>query len=402
MSDVRPFRALRPRDDLAGEIIAPPYDVLTDAECRDLARNPKNFVHVTRSEVDLPVGADSHSDAAYQKAAENLRMFVKNGWLQPDREETYYLYAQTMGTHRQTCILAGASVAEYDRNLIAKHEYTRPDKEDDRTHHMDVLDAQVGLVFLAYNPTARLSELVARAEQAPAAWTVTTEDDVVHELRVVPVDMVEDLRQAFAELPKLYICDGHHRSAAASRIDRQRNSPLTKHFLAGLFPADQLRIMAYNRQVKDLNGIEPGEFVARLKSSGWDVTEGGPATPGNRGEISMYFQGKWSTLTPQAHLRSDDPVAGLDVSILQDNLLAPILGIQDPRRSSRIEFVGGIRGPEALVKAVDSGAAAVAFSMYPTGMDQLFKVADADQVMPPKSTWFEPKLREGVVVRALS
>jgi uncharacterized protein (DUF1015 family) len=400
MSDVRPFRALRPRDDLAGEIIAPPYDVLTEAEARAIALNPRSFVRITRSEVDLPPGTDAHSDLAYRKARENLDLFRREGWMVLDDRETYYLYGQTMGEHRQVCVLAGASVAEYDDGRVAKHEHTRPDKEDDRTHHMDVLDAQVGLVFLGYRPTDRLAALVARGLREPAAWRVTTDDAVLHELRVVPAAMVAEFQAAFAELPRLYVCDGHHRSAAASRIHRQRADAASAHFLVGIFPADELQILAYNRLVRDLNGLTSASFVAAVVDAGWDV-QPGAAVPGKRQEFAMYLDGAWHSLTPREHLLSSDPVRGLDVSLLQDHLLGPILGIDDPRRSERIEFAGGIRGTDYLSEAVEGGRAAVAFSLFPTGLDQLFAVADAGEVMPPKSTWFEPKLREGVVVRLL-
>lgn len=398
MADVRPFRALRPRDDLARAVIAPPYDVLTDDECRQIAQERRSFVRVTRSEVDLPEGADAHSDEAYQKARENLDAFVSDGTLVEDAAPTYYLYGQRMGDHEQVGVLAAASVAEYDDGLIAKHEFTRPDKEDDRTHHMDVLDAQVGLVFLAFRPTPALDALLTELTRPAPAWEVTTEDAVVHRLWVVPADRVSAIQEAFAAVPKLYVADGHHRSAAASRIHAKRRDRATAHFLAGLFPSDRLQVLPYNRVVRDLNGLTTETFLAKVRD-GFDVTDGGP-TPTARGRVSMYLGGRWHTLTPKAALRSADPVKGLDVSVLQDHLLGPILGIDDPRRSERISFVGGIRGTGALEKAV-SGGAAVAFSMYPTSLDELFAVADAGEVMPPKSTWFEPKLREGVVVRRL-
>ncbi len=398
MADVRPFRALRPRDDLAGKVIAPPYDVLTEDEARAIARERDNFVRVTRSEVDLPEGADPHSDTAYRKARENLDLFVKSGVLVEDEEPTYYLYGQRMGDHEQVGVLAAASVAEYDSGLIAKHEYTRPDKEDDRTHHMDVLNAQVGLVFLAFRPTEALDRLIASISAGRPAWEVTTEDAVVHKLWVVPVDRAEAFREAFLEVPKIYVADGHHRSAAASRIHATRKSDATAHFLAGLFPSDRLQVLPYNRVVHDLNGHTPEQFLAKVREK-FEVTEGGPK-PARRGEFSMYFQGRWHTLVPRAGVRSNDPVKGLDVSVLQDHLLAPVLGIDDPRRSERITFVGGIRGTTYLEDAVKKGRA-VAFSLHPTSMDELFAVADADQVMPPKSTWFEPKLREGVAIRRL-
>jgi len=338
---------------------------------------------------------------AYRKAKENLDRFVRDGWLQLDDEETFYLYAQTMGEHHQVCVLGGASVAEYDDGRIAKHEFTRPDKEDDRTHHMDVLDAQVGLVFLAYQPTPALKALMDEAQQQPASWRVRTEDGVVHELRPQPASTVARWRAAFAEVPRLYVCDGHHRSAAASRIHKQRDSALTAHFLVGMFPADHLKILAYNRVVKDLNGHTSESLLAAILARGWTVSKGGAPVPSGPGEISMYLAESWYQLVPAAAHRTDDPVKGLDVSVLADQLLAPILGIEDQRTSKRIEFVGGIRGTQALTAAVDAKGG-VAFSLVATSIEQLFAVADAGEVMPPKSTWFEPKLREGVVIRPLS
>ena len=397
MADVRPFAALRPRNELAARVIAPPYDVLTEDEARAIAAERLSFVRVTRSEVDLPAGTDAHSDVAYQKARENLDAFVRDGVLVRDDAPTYYLYGQVMGAHRQIGVLAACSVAEYDRGDIAKHEFTRPDKEDDRTHHMDVLDAQVGLVFLAFRSTSTIDALIDAVSAGAPAWRVTTEDGVEHALWPVPLDQVAPIQQAFAAVPKLYIADGHHRSAAASRIHALRKDAPTAYFLAGLFPADRLQVMAYNRVVHDLNGHAPDALLAAIGER-FDVTAGEPL-PRRRGEVSMYLGGKWHRLTPK-HVPSD-PVAALDVSILQDQLLAPLLGIDDPRRSQRITFVGGIHGPDRVAALVDARPAAVGFQLFPTGLDQLFDVADAGEVMPPKSTWFEPKLREGVVVRSL-
>lgn len=399
MADVQPFRALRPRDDLAGDVIAPPYDVLSDAEARAIARNPRSFVRVTRSEVDLPPGTDPHADAAYARARVNLDAFVADGTLTLDPAPTYYLYGQVMGAHEQIGILAGASVAEYDDGRIARHELTRPDKEDDRTHHMDVLDAQVGLVFLAYRPTPALAALTAELSAAPPAWSVTTDDGVVHRLWPVPEGAVDRIRAAFAAIPTLYVADGHHRSAAASRIHAARADAASAYFLAGLFPSDRLQVLAYNRVVHDLAGATPEGFRARLAGA-FTIRDDGRDTPARRGEIAMYLGGRWSTLEVRPEVRPSDPVGALDVSVLQDQVLGPILGIDDPRRSERITFVGGIRGTAPLARAVDDGAG-VAFHLFPTSLDELFAVADAGAMMPPKSTWFEPKLREGVAVRRL-
>ncbi len=404
MVDVRPFRALRPRDDLAASVIAPPYDVLTDAEARSLAQTATSFVHVTRAEVDLPIGSDPHSTETYQMAARNLRAFIDQGILVQDDHPTYYVYGQRMGAHRQVGLIAGASVTDYDNELIRKHELTRPDKELDRTEHIEHLNAQVGLVFLTHAPSAALNRVVEQVVQAPPAWRVTSEDGVEHDFWPCPPAAIEPIREAFAQLPALYIADGHHRCAAASRVHAKRQRPETAHMLAGLFPADQLYVMAYNRVVDDLAGHSPEAFIERLNQH-FIVTATDQPVPEQRGVCTMYFQGAWFTLEANAALRAQveqkgDPVATLDVAVLQDHVLAPILDIHDPRRSKRIHFLGGIRGPQALKAAVDNGAA-VAFHMFPTGLDQLFAVADAAKMMPPKSTWFEPKLREGVAIRSL-
>lgn len=400
MADVQPFCALRPRDDLAGEIIAPPYDVLTLAEAQTLAHNRRNFVRVTRSEVDLPDGADAHSQAAYAQARQTLDALQAEGSLVRDADATYYFYGQVMGQHRQVGVLAACSVAEYDAGLIKKHELTRPDKEDDRTHHMEVLDAQVGLVFLTYGATARLAELTQQVTAAEPAWRVITEDGVEHALWPAPLALVPALREAFAALPCTYIADGHHRSAAASRLHAKRKDDASAYFLAGLFPDDQLQVLAYNRLVHDLNGHTPESFFAAV-SERFEVLPAAAPTPAERGSVTMFLSGAWHLLRPLPGLVDQgDPTARLDVSWLQELLLQPILGVDDPRRSTRISFVGGIRGAKALEQGVADGAA-VAFHLFPTGLDQLFEVADAGEVMPPKSTWFEPKLREGVVIRPL-
>jgi uncharacterized protein (DUF1015 family) len=398
VADVRPFRALRPRDDLAADVIAPPYDVLTEDEARAIARNRRSFVRITRSEVDLEPGADPHSDRAYTKARENLDAFVADGVLVEDAEPTWSFYGQTMGDHTQIGILGGASVDEYDGGLIAKHELTRPDKEDDRTHHMDVLDAQVGLVFLAYRPTPELDRITAEVTTHEPAWEVTTDDGVVHRLWVARGAFVPRIQDAFRIVPKIYVADGHHRSAAASRIHADRHSEASAYFLSGMYPSNKLLVLAYNRVVKDLRGLAPDAFRESLAET-FELVEEGRDTPRLRGEVAVYVGGRWSTWQVRPSARSADPVAGLDVSILQDRVLRPVLGIEDPRTSDRITFVGGIRG----VPALEGGARTngVAFHLFPTSLDELFAVADAGRIMPPKSTWFEPKLREGVVVRRL-
>lgn len=399
MSDVRPFRALRPPELLADRVIAPPYDVLSDARARALATNRNSFVRVTRSEVDLPLGTDPHSEETYAMARANLDAFVEQGALVRDDAPTYYFYGQQMGAHVQVGVLAAASVEEYDDGGIARHEFTRPDKEDDRTHHMDVLDAQVGLVFLAYRPHEGLSSLTAEVTAQEPAWTVTTEDGVVHTFWLAPHELNAAIQEAFLTVDRLYIADGHHRSAAASRIHALRQTEQSRYFLAGLFPADALQVMAYNRVVEDLNGHTVASFLEQVRQA-FAVEVCAEGAPTSRGEVRMYLAGDWYRLEARTPADAADPVARLDVSVLQDRLLTPVLGILDVRTSSRIEFVGGIHGSKALEERVNGGAA-VAFHLYPTSLEELFAVADAGEVMPPKSTWFEPKLREGVAVRPL-
>ena len=400
MADVKPFRALRPLPSLAKEVISPPYDVLSDLECRQLAQSKHHFIHVTRAEVDLPTSVDPHSDHTYAKARENLDAFKHDGILQLDPNPTYYFYGQTMGSHRQIGILAAVSVDEYERGVIAKHEWTRPDKEDDRTRHMDILDAQVGLVFLTHHPHDELERLTQTHTQQAPEWCAETEDGVIHEFWPAPLSAVTAIQTAFKSINKTYIADGHHRSAAAARIHRQRQTPQSAYFLAGLFPANALVVMAYNRIVEDLNGHSPEEFLNKI-STHFSITENTGDTPSQHHDIRMYLSGVWYQLTPRANIiDSSDPVASLDAALLQDALLQPILGIENPRKSTRIRFIGGIHGPKTLEDTVNQSGG-VAFHLYPTSMDQLFKVADAGKVMPPKSTWFEPKLREGVVVRLL-
>lgn len=405
MSEIRPFRGVRPLDEMAARIIAPPYDVLSEDEARAIAGpNPSSFLHVTRPEVDLPQGSDAHAPAAHAKARENLDSFVGQGWMIQDDSPCFYLYKQTWNGRTQTGLMAACSVAEYDNGQIKRHELTRPDKEQDRVENMDALDAQPGLVFLAYRDTSALvREAIKLAGALRPAWTVTTDDGVEHSLTVVDVPhLVDSLKEAFASVDALYIADGHHRSAAASRVNAARSgSGNSGWFLAGLFPDSELEVLAYNRVVRDLNGHTPAEFMKKL-SEHFVVTPASTARPTRRGTWTMYLSGQWFELNArQGVVPEDDPVGCLDVAVLQDRVLGPLLGIENPRTDQRIAFVGGIRGHKALSKRVDRGDAMVAFHLYPTGMDQLFDVADADKLMPPKSTWFEPKLRGGVVLHSI-
>ena len=403
MAQVRPFCGVRPKNDLAATLIAQPYDVPTEAEARALtAHNPHSFLHITRPEVDMPPGSDSHAPEAYALAAANFQAFLDRGWLIQDEGPCYYLYTQTWGRHVQTALLALCSVEEYDTGLIKRHELTRPDKEQDRVDHIAALNAQTGLVFLTYRQDPKLATLLADAAEAPMCWMVTTEDGVEHMLQVVTdIDLLPRITAAFAALPALYVADGHHRSAAASRVSAARGGQgEAAWFLAGIFPDDQLKCLAYNRLVADLNGHSAESLLAAIGEV-YSLTPDVAPEPTERGTLTLYLEGRWWGLRPRPGVVPEDPVGALDVSVLQSRVLQPLLGIQDPRTDARISFVGGVRGAGALKSAVDSGAAAIAFHLYPTGLDQLFAVADAGQLMPPKSTWFEPKLRGGVLVHRL-
>lgn len=401
MALIQPFSGIRARNDKAEEVIAPPYDVLSEAEAREIARKkPQSFIHVTRSEVALPEGSDSHGEEAYAMAKTQLLRLLSEGALVQDDAPCFYLYSQEMGSHTQHGLMATCSVDEYDSGRIKKHEYTRPDKEQDRVNHILGTHAQTGLVFLIHKKSDRVIELREKALQETPLFEVRTEDGVLHQLRRVPTDSTLEWQDAFAAFQALYIADGHHRSAAASRVkEALKGAGTSGFFLAGIFPEDQLQVLPYNRLVFDLNGRDPHAFITAITDK-FHVTLTDSSTPSNRGEIHMYLSGQWHKLQSKAPL-SDDPVSCLDVAILQDDLLDPLLGIKDPRRDTRIQFVGGIRGTDVLETAVDSGKAAVAFSLYPTGLDQLLAVADADRVMPPKSTWFEPKLAGGIVLHSL-
>ena len=396
MAKIYPFRGVYPKADLASLVIAPPYDVLSRAEAQEIVdKNPKSFLRVTRSEVDMPLDVDPHSTPVYEEGARRLRALLREGILQQD-EERFYLYRQTWKGRTQVGLMALCDTREYDENLIKKHEFTRPDKEDDRTLHVDTLGAQTGLVFLTYRDRHQdLRMLLEELIRMEPYWTVQTDDSVEHALTLVPQKYNESIQAAFADVEALYIVDGHHRSAAASRVAKLRGREgTTGLFLAGIFPDSQLEVMAYNRVVQDLNGHEKDGFFSKVQEV-YNMEETSSPLPPSRGTLTMYIDKNWYLLTPK-HV-PDDVVGRLDVALLQNGILSPILGIENPRTNKRIAFVGGIRGHQALVDAVDNGAA-VAFHMYPTGIDQLLDVADADQVMPPKSTWFEPKLRGGVLL----
>ena len=404
---IRPFRGLRPTAGNAAAVAAPPYDVLSSEEAKDRAAGrPWSFLHISKPEIDLPADTDVYAPAVYAKAAENLAKMLAAGILARDATACYYAYRLVMGSHSQTGLVAAASVAAYDANRIKKHEYTRPDKEDDRVRQIEALNAQTGPVLLAYPSAAATDALLEEAAAAAPDADVTASDGIRHTIWAVrDAALIARISAAFDAMPALYIADGHHRSAAASRVaaarHQQGRESSADYFLSVIFPHHQMKILDYNRVVKDLNGLEELALVTRLAAAFTVEDSAGRAHPTRPGEFGMYLAGRWRRLRIKPELIPEDPVARLDVSLLSDHVLAPLLGIADLRRDKRIDFVGGIRGLAELERRVDSGEMAVAFALHPTSMDQLMAVADNNEVMPPKSTWFEPKLADGLVSHVL-
>ena len=408
MAVIRPFSALRPQVERASEVASVPYDVVNTEEARALAAgNPLSFLHVSRPEIDLPEDTDTHSDPVYRRALDNFNELIKAAPLVTETTPSLYLYRLIMGDHEQIGVVACCSIDEYDQDLIRKHERTRRDKEDDRTRHLLVLQAQTGPVFLTYRANRDIDTMVMEVTMTNAIFDFTAGDGVQHTVWHVP-DAVRFVH-AFREVPFLYIADGHHRAASAARARAELKEQSFGHtgdeeynfFLAVIFPDDQVQILAYNRAVRDLNGLSSAEFLEALGKS-FEVKEDGKATPKSRGEWAMYLDGRWYTLRLRADaVPPEGAVASLDVSILQDRVLDPILGIKDVRTDKRIDFIGGVRGSEELKRLVDEGKAAVAFSLFPTTMDDLLRVSDAGEIMPPKSTWFEPKLRDGLLIHTI-
>jgi uncharacterized protein (DUF1015 family) len=405
---LHPFRALRPRPEVADQVAAVPYDVVNRAEAAELARgNPRSFLHVGRSDIDLPEDVDAYDPRIYLRAREALDQFVLEGTLLRDQEPALYLYRQTMDGREQVGVVGCVHVDDYEHDLIRKHEKTRPDKEDDRTRHVLALNANAEPVFLTYRQRPEIDALVARETAGPPLYDFTAPDGVRH--TVWQVTASAGLARAFEPIPHSYVADGHHRSASAWRAGKELRGKNSRHqgdeeynwFLAVLFPSEQLRILPYNRVVRDLNGLEPETVLERLRDVG-RVQPASSPDPDRPGVFGVYLGGRWYRLElDPASIDRSDPIASLDVALLQDRVLGPILGIGDPRTDKRIDFVGGIRGPAELARRVDSGEMAIAFALYPTSLEQLMAVSDAGQVMPPKSTWFEPKLRSGLFVHEL-
>jgi uncharacterized protein (DUF1015 family) len=410
---VRPFRGLRPRADLAESIASPPYDVLNSEEARQLAEgNPDSFLHVIKPEIDLDPGIDVHDKSVYAKGADNLRAMIEDGRMVQDESPAYYIYRLVMDEREQTGILGAAAIQDYLDDRIKKHEFTRPDKEKDRIRLNDALNATPGPIFLTYRSLPELNALVNGQVDRKPDVNFAAPDGVNHTLwKVDDPAVCSKIETLFGRIRESYVADGHHRTAAAAKLSEQRARAIDSprgdepcfHFMAVHFPSDQLHVLDYNRVVADLNGLDPEALVARIEESGFHVKpDWRSRKPLHRGSFGMYVAGAWSLLTAKPEIIPENDVVGrLDVSILTSRLLQPILGIGDPRTDKRIDFVGGIRGMGELERRVDSGQDAVAFSLWPTSLDEVMSVADSGQVMPPKSTWFEPKLRSGLVVQLL-
>lgn len=414
MSVIKPFKGLRPTKQYAEKVASHPYDVINSEEAREIAKgNPFSFLHVNKPEIDLPAGTDLHSEAVYEQGAKNLKKIIDDGIIVQDEKPCFYIYKQVMGSHEQIGLVAGASVEEYDNDLIKKHELTRIDKENDRVNHLLSLNAQVGPVFLTYTAKDYIDAIIAELVKNKPEYDFVSDDGIKHIFWVVSDEKyISNIQQEFAQIDYLYVADGHHRSAAASRACQELKSKNPNHsgeeeynyFLTVIFPHNQMYIMDYNRVVKDLSGLSKQEFLDKI-SSKFLVREFSATDsykPAVKHDFGMYLDGIWYKLSAiPGTWNEGEPTERLDVSILFDNLLEPILGIGNPRTDKRIDFVGGIRGMQELEKRVNSGEMTVSFSLFPTSIEDLMAIADAGKTMPPKSTWFEPKLRSGLVIHQL-
>lgn len=408
MSTIKAFKSLRPTPEKAAEVSSVPYDVIYESEVREtIARNPLSFLKVTRPDGEFTEGSNPSPDEQFAAASRNLEQLKASGVLVQESEDSIYIYRLSTGDHTQTGIVACCSVDEYEKDIVKRHEKTRPDKVEDRTNHMLAVSAQTGLVFLAIRGTDDVRRLIAETVHTAPLLEVRADDGVAHTIWKMnaPAEMVE----AFKAVPAIYIADGHHRVESARLARTKRRDANTDHsgdeeynyFIAGIFPAEDLRILPYNRAVKDLNGLSEEDFLNRIGEH-CTIMEMGDKVPKTRGQACMYLGGKWMTLYFNNDKAADsNPIEMLDVSILQNTILNPILGIDDPRTNERITFIGGARGTDELERLVDSGKAKVAFSMFATTMDDLFAVSDIGEIMPPKSTWFEPKLRDGLLIHTI-
>jgi uncharacterized protein (DUF1015 family) len=407
MAIIKPFNALRPKPELSQQVASRPYDVLNSEEARAEAKgNAASFLHITKSEIDLPPGVDIHSQEVYDKAKENLLKFInKDDILFREEKPCYYIYQLVMNGKSQTGLVCLSSVQDYHTDVIKKHEFTRPEKEKDRIDHMRTIRAQTGNVFLAYRDVMEVNALINgwKSTNKPV-YDFTAEDGIQHSIWIIDRDVViNSITQLFTtNVPFTYIADGHHRAASAAKVSKQLpDSEAAKYFLTTIFPASQLAIMDYNRVVKDLDGLSPAKLISRLQDDFFITLSPEPVKPSQLHEFGMYLGGQWYILVSRKGTYTNDPIGVLDVTILSNNILDKILGIEDQRTDKRIDFVGGIRGLAELEKRVNSGEMKVAFSLYPVTIDQLFNIADSGNVMPPKSTWFEPKLRDGLLTNLI-
>ena len=408
MATISPFKAVRPTSSYALQVASPPYDVLSSQEARDaVAGNPYSFLHVTKSEVDMPADLNFYDVTVYEKAKSNLAAMLQKGILLQEEKACYYIYELTMDGISQTGLVCCSSVDDYENDIIKKHEYTRPEKEQDRINHIAISGAQTGNVFLAYRNVAAMDKLIGewKTTHAPV-YDFKADDGILHRIWVVDADeTVSTITATFAhEVPCTYIADGHHRAASAAKVRKSlgdKAGPEANGFLTTLFPADELRILPYNRVIKDLNGMTPEDLISALQDDFMISSEEEAVDPKELHEFGMYLEGKWYHLTAIKGTYTDDPIGVLDVTILSNNVLEKLLGIADQRTDKRIDFVGGIRGLKELEKRVDSGEMKLAFSFHPVTIHQLFDIADSGNVMPPKSTWFEPKLRDGLLTHLI-
>jgi uncharacterized protein (DUF1015 family) len=407
MITIKPFAALRPEAQHAKAVASRPYDVLNSKEAKEEAQgNPSSFLHVTKSEIDLPENIDVHSQEVYDKAKENLTAFISRNILFRETKPCYYIYKLVMNGKSQTGLVCGSSVEDYDNGLIKKHEFTRPDKELDRINHMKTTGAQTGNVFLAYKSVPEIDALIAARMSKDPQYDFIADDGIQHSIWVVnDAETVEQITNLFKQhVPASYIADGHHRAASAAKVKGALGDAATENadiFLTTLFPSDQLHILDYNRLVKDTNGLSEEEFLKKIESSFTVEKKESAYKPEALHQFGLYLNKQWYKLTAKENIVKDDPIGILDISILQENFLSPILEIHDQRTDKRIDFVGGIRGLEELEKRVNSGEMKFAITLYPVSIDQLFDVADSGNVMPPKSTWFEPKLRDGLLTHLI-
>lgn len=406
MAIIKPFRSLRPQQELAAQIASRPYDVLNTEEAKAEAKdNPVSFLHVTKSEIDLPGGSDSHSPEVYEKAKENLQQLIRHGILFKEEKACYYIYKLVMDGRSQTGLVCVSSVDDYFSNVIKKHEFTRPEKEKDRIDHMRTIEAQTGNVFMAYRDVPQINTIIDRwKETNKPVYEFKTNDKIQHTIWVIDSDpVIEAITTTFkTDVPATYIADGHHRAASAAKVSQQLpEREEAKYFLTTIFPASQLAILDYNRVVKDLNGSTASKLISLLQDDFLITLSAEPVKPSQLHEFGMYLDGQWYILASRKGTYSDDPIGVLDVTILSNNILNKLLGIKDQRTDKRIDFVGGIRGLKELEKRVNSGDMKIAFSLYPVTIEQLFAIADSGNVMPPKSTWFEPKLRDGLLTHLI-